>query len=241
MNGPSATANGEVERIVERYRRRDPSVFATRHMFFPERYLRSQEQERAWIDLLRRHFPVQRIERCRLLEVGCGFGKNLLNFLRWGFSPENLVGNELLEDRYRVARRLLPPEVRIVPGDATEMEFPAGSFDIVLQSIVFTSILDDAFQQRLAELMWYWTAPGGGVLWYDFMYDNPRNADVRGVPLRRIRQLFPQGRIRWRRVALAPPLARLAVRIHPLLYHVLGAIPWLRTHCCCWIEKRLPE
>lgn len=241
MNGPGTTASQEVQQIVERYRRRDPSVFRTRHMLSVERCLRSQEQERAWIDLLLRHFPLDRIEYCRVLEVGCGFGKNLLNFLRWGFSPENLVGNELLEDRCRVARRLLPPEVQIIPGDATRMELPAEGFDIVVQSIVFTSILDDAFQQLLAERMWHWTAPGGGVLWYDFMYNNPRNRDVRGVPVRRIRQLFPEGRIGWRRVALAPPIARLAVRIHRSFYHLLGAIPWLRTHCCCWIEKQLPK
>ena len=30
--------------------------------------------------------------------------------------------------------------------------------------------------------MWAAVKPGGGVLWYDFTVDNPRNADVRGVP-----------------------------------------------------------
>jgi hypothetical protein len=69
---------------------------------------------------------------------------------------------------------------------------PAGSQDLVLQSTVFSSLLDDAFQQRLAEAMWRWLKPGGAVLWYDFTVDNPRNPDVRGVPLARVRALFPQ-------------------------------------------------
>ena len=41
--------------------------------------------------------------------------------------------------------------------------------------------------------MWRWVRPGGGVLWYDFTFDNPRNPDVRGVPLARVRELFPHG------------------------------------------------
>ena len=65
----------------------------------------------------------------------------------------------------------------------------------------------------------------------------PRNPDVRGVPLRRVQALFPQGRITARRVTLAPPLARVLVRVHPALYGLFNSVPWLRTHILCWIEK----
>ena len=85
--------------------------------------------------------------------------------------------------------------------------------------------------------MWSWLRPGGAVLWYDFTYNNPRNPDVRGVPLRRVQALFPQGRITARRVTLAPPLARVLVRVHPALYGLFNSVPWLRTHILCWIEK----
>jgi hypothetical protein len=83
---------------------------------------------------------------------------------------------------------------------------------------VFSSLLDDAFQDRLAQTMWRWVRPGGGVLWYDFTFDNPRNPDVRGIPVRRIRQLFSEGSLRVRRITLAPPLARSVCRIHSALY-----------------------
>ena len=85
--------------------------------------------------------------------------------------------------------------------------------------------------------MWTWVRPGGGVLWYDFTVDNPRNRDVRGVPVARIRQLFPEGRLRWQRVTLAPPLARRACRLHPSLYTLFNALPWLHTHALAWIDK----
>ena len=111
------------------------------------------------------------------------------------------------------------------------------SFDVVLQSTVFSSLLDAAFQQQLADSMWHWVRPGGGVLWYDFVYDNPSNPDVRGVPLQRIRELFPHGRVNARRLTLAPPIARRVCGIHPLLYTAFNVLPFLRTHLLCWIEK----
>jgi hypothetical protein len=102
---------------------------------------------------------------------------------------------------------------------------------------VFSSLLDDAFQQRLAAAMWRWLKPGGGVLWYDFTVDNPRNRDVRGVPLARIRALFPEARVESRRVTLAPPLARAVCRVHPGLYTLCNVLPPLRTHLLCWLGK----
>jgi SAM-dependent methyltransferase len=205
----------------------------------PAVLLATQERQRAiadlfvslgWLDL----------GGVRLLEVGCGTGSNLLEFLRFGFKPEHLQGIELLTASVERARRELPVSVRITLGDAagTAASFvPEASQDIVYQSTVFTSLLDDEFQQRLADRMWQWVRPGGGVLWYDFTVDNPRNPDVRGVPMGRIRQLFPHGKMRVRRLTLAPPIARAVTRLHPTLYTALNACIWLRTHVLVWVEK----
>ena len=85
----------------------------------------------------------------RVLEVGCGAGGNLLQLMELGFLPENLVGNELLSDRATMARQRLPAAIKILVGDAAEVGLGEGPFDIVYQSTVFTSILDDGFQQKL--------------------------------------------------------------------------------------------
>lgn len=172
-----------------------------------------------------------------LTEVGCGAGGNLLEFLRAGFAARHLNGCEILPDRLAMARACLPEAVSLWPGDATEAPIPPASQDIVLQVTVFSSLLDDAVQQRLAAAMWRWVKPGGAVLWYDFTVDNPRNPDVRGVPLARVRQLFPDGRLQHRRVTLAPPLARRVTRWHPSLYTVFNSLPLLRTHLLAWIDK----
>jgi SAM-dependent methyltransferase len=173
----------------------------------------------------------------RLLEVGSGGGANLLELLGLGFAPDRLAGVELLAARHAAARALLPPSVTLHDGDATALHLAPSSQDIVLVSTVFSSLLDDGFQQRLAERIWHWTRPGGGVLWYDFTIDNPRNPDVRGVPLRRVRKLFPEASIEAERVTLAPPIARVVSRWHPSLYTLLNSLPMLRTHVLAWLAK----
>jgi hypothetical protein len=76
------------------------------------------------------------------------------------------------------------------------------------------------------------------VLWSDFTYNNPNNPDVRGVPVNRIRELFPNGKLMVRRVTLAPPIARRVCRIHPALYSLFNVFPFLRTHVLCWIMNK---
>jgi hypothetical protein len=132
---------------------------------------------------------------------------------------------------------VLPAATSVWLGDALLAPVPDSSQDLVLQSTVFSSLLDAEFQQRLAAAMWGWLKPGGHLLWYDFTFDNPRNPDVRGVPLSRVRALFPHGRVQAQRVTLAPPLARALCRIHPGLYPVFNTVPWLRTHVLAWIRK----
>jgi SAM-dependent methyltransferase len=173
----------------------------------------------------------------RLVEVGCGSGGNLAELIGLGFLPQHLVGIELLPARLAQARAALPAALRLIEGDASVAPIEPASQDLVYASTVFSSLLDRAFQQQLAATMWRWLKPGGAVLWYDFTVNNPRNADVRGVPLARLHELFPQGRIDHRRITLAPPLARRVCRVHPALYGVFNALPLLRTHVLALVHK----
>jgi SAM-dependent methyltransferase len=224
----------EARKVAERYARRD--VGDRYSALNPDVWQTLQERQRAMLALFAQA-GLRDVSALNLTEVGCGAGGNLLELLRLGFAPERLMGLELLAERFAQARRVLPAGTTVWQGDAVEAPIEATSQHIVLQSTVFSSLLDDAFQQRLADAMWRWLRPGGAVLWYDFTVDNPRNPDVRGVPLRRVRELFPQGRITHRRVTLAPPLARRIARVHPALYSVFNSLPLLRTHVLAWIAK----
>ena len=228
------SAGDETRAVAERYARRAPP--GRYSMLQPDVWQTVQERQRAMLRLFVQQ-GLTDLPNLRVLEVGCGAGGNLLELLRLGFSPQNLTGAELLPDRLAQARAVLPAAVQLHAGDASALAIPPGSQHIVWQSTVFSSLLDDGFQQQLATAMWRWVAPGGGVLWYDFTVNNPRNPDVRGVPLPRLRQLFPQARISHRRVTLAPPLARPLCRLHPGLYPLANALPLLRTHVLAWLAK----
>ena len=234
MNAP----RGEADAVRERYARRPAAAQDARYrMLNPAVWQSVHERQRALLGLIARA-GFEDLSALRLLEVGCGSGGNLLELLRMGFAPEHLRGIELLPERWDQARHVLPAALDLIEGDAVQADVAPASLDIVYVSTVFSSLLDAAFQQRLADAMWRWLRPGGAVLWYDFTVDNPRNADVRGVPLARVRALFPRGQLTARRVTLAPPIARAVCRVHPALYTACNALPLLRTHLLCWIAKR---
>jgi SAM-dependent methyltransferase len=225
----------EAAAVAERYARR---VAPDRYgILQPDVWQTLQERQRAewrlwarlgWYDLGTRRYT----------ELGCGAGGALLEALRAGFAAEHLTGLELLPERLAMARAVLPQAVTLYLGDALQAPVREASQDVVAQHTVFSSLLDDTFQQRLADTAWRWLKPGGGVLWYDFTVDNPCNPDVRGVPLKRVKALFPRARrVHAQRVTLAPPLARAACRVHPALYTALNSLPLLRTHLLCWIQK----
>lgn len=230
--------NKETDEVVKRYAARATFINDNRYsMLNPSVLLSMQERQRALMKFLASH-PIKPLADLRVLEVGCGSGGNLLELLRMGLNPANLVGNDLLSERSAAARLNLPEATLVLAGDALQLPFERGSFDVVYQSTVFSSLLDSSFQMQLAKKIWSWVQPGGAVLWYDFIYDNPNNPDVKGVNLARIRELFPEGVVNFKRVTLAPPISRRVCKLHPALYTLLNALPLLRTHVLCWIEKK---
>jgi SAM-dependent methyltransferase len=229
----------EVQQVKERYARRQKQEWA-KSRYNPlnhDVYLSQQEKQRALISLLKQGGMASNVDNVSVLEIGCGYGNNLRELIQLGFNPNQIVGNELLEDRVQGARSNLPAATQVLWGDALDIDFPPESFDLVYQSTVFSSLLDLKFQDRLAERMWDLVKPGGAVLWYDMIFDNPSNPDVKGISLTRIKELFPQSKIIMRRITLAPPISRRIVKISPVLHSYFNAIPWLRTHVLCWIQK----
>ena len=226
----------ELVKIRERYKRRENINKNIIYNHLNSSVWKSlQERQRGILNYL--NLYKKNVNELRLLEIGCGGGGNLLELLRLGFQPENLVGNDLLSERLDEARHKLPNSINLIKGDASSINYRNNSFDIIYQSTMFTSILDNTLQQNIANKIWDLLKPGGACLWYDFKYNNPNNSDVQGIKLRRIKQLFPNSRISFKRVTLAPPISRFVCNIHPFLYDMFNIIPFLRTHLLCWISK----
>jgi ubiquinone/menaquinone biosynthesis C-methylase UbiE len=196
-----------------------------------------QQRERRLLALLRR-YDCENLAAKKILEVGCGTGQWLRDFVKWGARPENVTGIDLLPERLSRARHLCAPAVRIQCASAAELPFRDEMFDLVLQSAVFTSILDPDLKRRVAAEMMRVVKPEGLILWYDYHVNNPWNNDVRGVKRREIHRLFPDCRIELRRITLAPPLARWIAPRSWLLAYLLERIPLLCSHYIGIIRKQ---
>jgi ubiquinone/menaquinone biosynthesis C-methylase UbiE len=232
----SATVDAEDDRVravyarrrlsvpIERYARTDPFALCSYH-----------EREERMATLLREE-GLNSLAGMRILDVGCGRGETLRQLLEYGANPELLIGIDLLDANVNDARRLAP-HVKVICGSAARLPFPDESFDLVIQFMLFTSVLKDEAKRMIAAEMARVLMPGGRILWYDFSFNNPRNPDVRGIGKRELRALFPGLTMKVRRVTLAPPLGRIVAPFSIVLYYLLSRVRPLCTHQLGLLQK----
>lgn len=172
----------------------------------------------------------------RVLDVGCAHGYVLTKLIEWGAKATRLSGIDLLPDRVEMARARCPG-ARIDVGSAERLPYPDASFELVVASTLFSSILDDAMAKRVASEIVRVLVPDGTIFWFDSRYGNPSNPDVRGISRRRVAELFPGCRLELRSLTLLPPLARRLGRTTRALYPLLTLLPPLRARLVGLIFK----
>ena len=225
----------EADRIRSAYSRR---VDASRYSIFePAQLFALQERERIVLKVLASCGIASSLGETQILDVGCGTGYWIRQFVQWGAQPGNIVGVDLLPGRISDAKYLCPPGVTLLCQGASDLRNLPRSFDLVIQSTVFTSILDPLMKQQLASEMLRVLNPKGFIVWYDFYVNNPSNADVRGVKRKEILELFPGCHVRLRKLTLAPPLGRRIGRLSWTLYSAASAMKLLCTHYLGIIQK----
>lgn len=225
----------EIDRIRAAYARRAERGLDDRYSLTdPANLYLFQRRERQLLALLRRH-GLTPLRGRRILDIGCGTGEVLNDFVQYGAEPALLAGIDLLEERIEAARRR-NPGIAFSVGNAEALPYPDGSFDLALQFTLLSSVLDPEARRRIAQEALRVLRPGGAVLWYDFVW-NPTNPDVRGLGRREVAALYPGCRIHAQRVTLAPPISRRLARLSWTCCRLLETLPFLRTHELMLIRK----
>jgi ubiquinone/menaquinone biosynthesis C-methylase UbiE len=219
----------ELPRLRDVYERRDAANARARYSLFkPGELYMLQRREEAMLAMLS-GAGCAPLAGLRVLDIGCGRARRLADFLRWGARAVDLFGVDVMPGFLADARRDYPG-LGLSLASGAALPFPHSSFDIVMQSMVFTSILDPVSRHKVAREMIRVAKPGGALVWYDFRYPSPGNPEVRPVGRRELKALFPGIEFRVRSVTLLPPLARLVARFSFAACRALEAVPVLRSH-----------
>ena len=178
----------------------------------------------------------------RVLDVGCGEGGSLWLLLRLGFTPSNLFGVDIQEERIVRARQRYP-QISLECADATKLTYADGTFDIAMETMMFLQLTDDEIARRIAAEMIRATKPGGILLISDWRYSKPGSKEFKGVSRGRIAELYQVGkqtRVRATfRGALVPPVGRFLSKHLPSTYFaVQRLLPFLTAHVVTVLEKQ---
>ena len=226
----------EVERIKMAYNKRRIQQKGKLYSYFNKGNLYiAQERERVILGLLR-DFNFSNLSNKKILDIGCGSGGVLRDFIKYGAEPKYLYGIDLLEDRIEIAKDI-SPNINFMCGDASNLPYKNASFDIVVQFTVFTSILKKKMKKDVAEEMLRVLKKEGIILWYDFSYNNPKNPDVKGIKKKEIIDLFPNCKFNFNRTTLAPAIARFIAPRSWLLCYLFEKLSFLCTHYLVIIRK----
>lgn len=178
----------------------------------------------------------------RILDVGCGSGAGLIQFLRLGFQQKLMSGVDISPERATEAREVMPlADIRCESADA--MSYADGAFDLVFESTMFVLLPSDDTARRIAREMIRVTKPGGYLMLIDWRYSKPGSDVYKAMTPARIAELFDVGGatqlVARERGALVPPVGRFLSRHLPSLYFAVQAIaPFMVGQVTTVLQKR---
>lgn len=227
----------EAERIRLAYdKRKQNNLSAQYSLLNPANLITYQQREKVLLMQLNRAFRTDVADK-RVLDIGCGAGGSLLPMMLYGFQPENCFGVDLLEDRIEYAKRKFP-SMSFECCSAEQSTFQKGSFDLVMMFTCLSSILEVESRKIVSQSATDMIKPNGYIIIYDFVYNNPRNPDVKAVTLRQLKSLFKRCTLKTsHKLTLAPPLARFVGKYSYYLCRSLFLFPFLCTHRMTMFQK----
>ncbi len=177
----------------------------------------------------------------RILDVGCGNGGILAQFLAFGFEPSSLYGIDIIQERIVEGRRRFPT-INFACGDASQMEYDSDYFDMVMEETMFIQLTDDNLSKRIADEMLRVVKPSGYIMLIDWRYSYG-HSDYKSLSRSRIASLFHVGTrttiVCCKHGALIPPCGRVMSSYFSSLYFIVSRIvPFLVGQVTTVLQKR---
>ena len=113
----------------------------------------------------------------KILDVGCGAGYWVRAFLEFDARAEDLVGIDVSDVRFELARAK-NPLIRFLHTDGMTIPFGNGHFNLVTQFVTFSAMPSAALRSRVAGEMSRVLQPGGFLFWWDHCTNAATDADA---------------------------------------------------------------
>lgn len=96
---------------------------------------------------------IKRDKPASILEVGCGFGRNIRFFIENGIAPEDLYGIDISEKMIKKAKTFISNrKVKLVVADVTSLPFENSRFDMVFTHGVLMHVEPYLIEKAIQEV-----------------------------------------------------------------------------------------
>lgn len=188
----------EIDRLKEAYRERDQNNefwgYKSWGMLDPIVEFSEFQYKKSLLHALRaQNISYEQMQSLQVLEIGCGWGRNLHFFSEIGVPCSNLTGIDIIEHNLQLARKI-NPLIQYINGNAVEYNFNEKKFDIIIAHTVFSSILEPELHQKIIEVAINLLSHQGLFLIYDILpeYKTSATESRDGKPLEYIRGVHPE-------------------------------------------------
>lgn len=187
----------EINRLTEAYREREQeqSFWGYKSWGILDINIEFSESQykRSLLQTLRlQKFSYEQLQNAQVLEIGCGWGRNLQFFCELGVPSSHLTGIDIVEHNLQLAKKI-NPAIHYIKANAVEYNFQNKKFDIIIIHTVFSSILMPELHQKLMNVAVNLLSEQGALMIYDILpkYRTSATTGRDGKPLEYIRGVSP--------------------------------------------------
>lgn len=187
----------EINRLKEAYRERDQDQdfwgYKSWGLLDPIIEFSEFQYKRCLLQALRdQNISYDKIQNLQVLDIGCGWGRNLQFFSEIGVPCANLTGIDIIEHNLELGRKI-NPTIHYINGNVIEHNFKEKKFDIIIIHTVFSSLLEPELHQKLLDVAINLLSAQGILVIYDILakYKTSKTIGLNGKPLEYIRGVDP--------------------------------------------------